>query len=232
MSGQILPTPRGAPANSGPSPPNADLLRAVAGRLLRKAQQQGSVTPREIRDELAQAGLPAAARKEVLRLAGPSLGFRDGRYHYVPAGRKRMRIRLRLDQEQQRSIQQKVRWMIRRQRALESVCRERRACKRVEFCRPALVELEDQRCLRLFTREISLSGIRLLSGSSLQGQKVRVWVPFPEPGEPTHCFRVCILWSAAVGDNLYENGGVFLEAPDDLPPADNGEKSKARKRRK
>jgi hypothetical protein len=88
----------------------------------------------------------------------------------------------------------------------------------VEFCRPALVEANDGRLLHLFSREISLSGIRLLSGTSLHGLKVRIWVPFAEAGEPTRCFRVHILWSVAVGDNLFENGGIFLEALDDRPP--------------
>src|SRR5580704_3721261 len=83
-------------------------LRDAAQRIVCRARQQKSVLPRELGDELKQAGLTAAARKDVLRLAGPSICFRRGRYYYVPAGPKRMRLRIRLDQEQKREIQQKV----------------------------------------------------------------------------------------------------------------------------
>jgi hypothetical protein len=49
------------------------------------------------------------------------------------------------------------------------------------------------------------------------GQKLRVWIPRPGKANESHCFLVQILWSASVGDDLFENGGIFLELLPGVP---------------
>ena len=46
----------------------------------------------------------------------------------------------------------------------------------------------------------------------LLGQKVLVTLPNPEGG-PSTKFVVRVLWTCSVGDDLFENGGNFLEVP-------------------
>src|SRR5262249_7871308 len=143
-------------------------------------------------------------------------GYRHGRYYYVPVGRSRMQVRIRHEQRHQQAVHRSVREMIRRQRDEEAVHLERRAHKRCSFCRSLLVQSEDNRLYQVVTREISLSGIRLLCGCCFEGQKLRLWITF-EPDHQTYCFLASILWSAAVGDNLYENGGILLELLENEP---------------
>ena len=213
MTGPILPLPPSASGKrdgKAPSAPEQAALRAVARNVLRKARHQEFVVAREIREELVKARLSEDLWKEVVGLAGTSLGYRHSRYYYVPVGRSRMQVRIRHEQRHQQAIHRTVRWMIRRQHSEETVHHDRRAHKRVGFCRSLLVQTEDKRLFQWVTREISLSGIRLLCGCNLEGQKLRLWITF-DADNLTHCFLAQILWSAAVGDNLYENGGIFLE---------------------
>jgi hypothetical protein len=219
MSGPILPLPSKASGKQdGKEQPvhERTALREVARSVLRRCRQQEFVVPREIREELVQAGLAANLWKEVVNLAGSSLSHRHGRYYYVPVGRSRMQVRIRHGQHQQGSIHRAVRALLRRQRGEDRIHRERRAHKRHDFNRPVLVQTEDNSLFQFVTREISLSGMRLICNRSLQGQKLRVWLTF-ETDRRTYCFRVCILWSAAVADNLHENGGVLLEFLDEEP---------------
>ena len=60
----------------------------------------------------------------------------------------------------------------------------------------------------MLTRDLSPTGLRLLGSRSLLGQKVRVHLA--GNGGRSCTFLVRILWSCAVGDNLFENGGSFL----------------------
>jgi len=53
--------------------------------------------------------------------------------------------------------------------------------------------------------------MRLIGTRSLLGQKVEVRLPTSTKGE-SWCFVLRILWTCAVGDELFENGGVFVEA--------------------
>ena len=59
-------------------------LQGIANTVVRRAQRQGFVLPREVRQELAQAGAPDTMWKDVLALARSSLSYRKGRYYYVP----------------------------------------------------------------------------------------------------------------------------------------------------
>jgi len=200
-----------------PNPPGRAVLREAARTLVERARREGALLPEEVTAELHRAGLAADLCRDVIRAAGGSLVLRSGRYHYVPAGRNRLRLRLRHDQREQQAVQRVVRRLIRHFQREEKVRQERRACQRVSFSQAVTVVTQDQQVLHLVTREISLSGVRLLSTSNLQGQQLRLWLP--AAGSPARCFRVCMLWSAIVGDDLYENGGLFLEMLDDAEPA-------------
>jgi hypothetical protein len=87
---------------------------------------------------------------------------------------------------------------------------ERRQEDRIDFIQPVQVRLENQRVLKLLSRDLSKAGIRLIATESLLGQKLLVSVPRPDDGEPAN-FSVRILWTCSIGDGLFENGGSFLE---------------------
>ena len=70
---------------------------------------------------------------------------------------------------------------------------------------------EDGREFTLLSRDLSTTGIRLIGTRSLLGQKIRLRIPRTDDGGPWY-FLVRILWTCAVGDDLYENGGLFVEA--------------------
>ncbi len=188
-------------------------LQQVADAVRRLAQRDGYIVARQVREALSAAGLAETQWKQVIALVGPSLSYRSGRYAYVPAGPSRMKARVRRDQQHHRQIDRAVRRLIRQQRAAEAVMIERRNARRINYVQPIEVRTADQRTLHHLTREISVSGIRLIGTCSLQGQKVQIWVPRPgAPGNSEHYgFVVQILWSAEVGDNLFENGGIFLD---------------------
>lgn len=202
-----LPTPE-TPAMSRTS------LQRIAEAVRRRAQREGYVVPRQVRAELSEAGLADDRWKDVVALVGPSLSYRHGRYYYVPVGPSRMRVRVRRSLRQQQEIDRAVRRLIRQQRATEAVMIERRSTRRIHFVAPVELHTVDHRVLHLLTREISTSGIRLIGSCCLQGQKVQLWVPRPGEDTETYAFTVQILWSAAVADGLYENGGVFLDMVD------------------
>ena len=91
---------------------------------------------------------------------------------------------------------------------------ERRHEDRVDFIQPVQVRLENQRVLKLLSRDLSKAGIRLIATESLLGQKLFVSIPRPDDGEEVN-FRVRILWTCSIGDGIFENGGSFLEV---VPP--------------
>ena len=76
------------------------------------------------------------------------------------------------------------------------------------------MQTDDQREMSLLSRDLSTTGIRLIGTRSLLGQKVRVLLPRSDSPEPWS-FLVRILWTCTVGDNLFENGGSFLEVTSD-----------------
>ena len=87
---------------------------------------------------------------------------------------------------------------------------ERRRQGRVDFLQTVKVQMENNRELTVLSRDISVDGIRLVGTSSLLGQKIQVFIPRPDHQEPL-TLKVRILWTCAVGDGLFENGGSFLE---------------------
>jgi hypothetical protein len=188
----------------------------VVHNVIRRAQRQGFVLPREIREELALAGVSATLWKDVLTLARPSLTYRRGRYYFLT------QVSPRIEEEQrlQQAIRDTVRRLTRQYKAAAAQ-QERREAGRVSFIQPVQVHTADGRTLTLLSRDISTTGLRLLGTRSLLGQKVRVTILPADGGEPC-CFLVRILWTCAVGDDLFENGGTFLQVveaeAEDPPP--------------
>jgi hypothetical protein len=180
-------------------------LQTIANAVVRRAQRQGFVVPREVRQELAGAELPEDLWKEVIALAQPVLNQRQGRYYYVSP----VSARVEQEKHQQRVIQRAVRQLIRQHQADASRV-ERRQHDRIDFIQPVKVYTEDHRELTLISRDISTTGLRLIGTRSLLGQKVRVLIPRGEGAEP-RCFLLRIVWTCAIGDEMFENGGTFLE---------------------
>jgi hypothetical protein len=180
-------------------------LQEIAAAVIRRAQIQGSVTAGDIREELTRAGGPANLWREVLALARPSLRCRGRRYHYVaPAADK-----LAAQPSQQQRIHDAVHQLIVQHRE-DSARVERREEERIPFFQPVRVRTEDGRECTLLSRDISLNGIRLVGTRSLLGKRARVLLPRPGGGAP-YGFLMRILWSRAIGEDLFENGGMFLE---------------------
>ena len=80
---------------------------------------------------------------------------------------------------------------------------------RVDFIEQVLVTTADGKELRLLSRDLSETGIRLLGTKHLLGQKVDV--ELPTGGDELLYLTVRILWTCAVGDELFENGGIFID---------------------
>jgi PilZ domain-containing protein len=180
-------------------------LQEVAEMIVRRAQRLGYVLPRDVRSELKQAGMPDGRWKEVVHLARESLNYRQGRYYHVSA----VSPRLQQEQMQQQLIQRAIRRLVRAYRAAAAP-KERRQQDRVDFIQPITVQMEDGRQFILLSRDLSPTGVRLVGTRRLLGQKVRVHIPQGESAPPV-TFLVRILWTCAIGDDLFENGGTFLE---------------------
>ena len=200
----------------------ANDLSSIAAAVVSHAREQGFVLPREVRQQLAAAGLSEGLWKDVVRLARPSLHRRGGRYYYGAVS-----DRVRRQQDQQHAVRRAVRQLIRAHRSAAAV--ERRGQNRIDFIQPVAVQTEDGREHTLLSRDLSATGIRLIGTRRLLGQKVRVLVPKPDGG-PAWSFLVRVLWTCAVGDDLFENGGAFIEVnPSDSPgvPAAGGDTNSA-----
>lgn len=180
-------------------------LHGIASAVIRRAERQGYVVPREVRAELAAAGLPEDRWKDVVQLARDSLSFRNGRYYFInplparPAGQ---------DQARQ-AVRDLVQQLLQHHQARGGPA-NRRQEGRSEFIEQVQVELEDGRQMQLLSRDLSATGIRLIGPRSLLGQKVRVLLPQEAGAEPC-ALLVRILWAGMVGEGLFENGGTFLE---------------------
>ena len=176
-------------------------LQGVAELVVRRAQRQGYVIPREVREELTRAGQSDELWKDVVALARPLLRYRQGRYYYQAP----VSARVRQEQTQLRDVDRAVRDLLHKHQANRL---DRRSADRVEFVQPVEVVTEDGDTLTLQSRDLSASGIRLVGPRRLRGQKVQVIVP---RGEEAPCrFLVRVLWTCAVGEGLFENGGTFL----------------------
>jgi hypothetical protein len=179
-------------------------LQGIADLVIRRAQRQGFVVPREVREVLTGAGLSGSLWKDVVAVARPSLRYRQGRYYYQAP----VSPRVAQEQSQQRSIQRIVRQLIRQHKSASGNV-ERRGEDRVDFIQPVKVRTEDQREFTLLSRDLSATGIRLIGTRRFLGQKVSVAIPNPEGPNPWN-FLVRILWTCPVGEDLVENGGTFL----------------------
>ncbi len=164
-----------------------------------RAQKQGCVSPQEVRDALARAGLPEGRWLEVVSLAGDMLRNRDGCFYYAGPASGQQRRRRRLSRA--------VRQLIRSYRS--SVRDERRRQGRFDFVHPVQVRTEDGRTFTLLSCDLSTSGIRLVAPFSLLGKKI--WITIPGSAHAAdRCFYVQVVWSSLIGEGLYENGGSFL----------------------
>ncbi len=143
--------------------------------------------------------------KEVLELARPSLIYRQGRYYHKAA----VSPRLAEEQRHRQAIRKALRPIIRghRRRVREQ---ERRSEARIDFVLPVQVQSEDGKEYTLLTRDLSTTGVRLIGTRRLLGQKVHMLLPRDDGAAP-HRLLVRILWTCAVGEDLFENGGSFLE---------------------
>lgn len=179
-------------------------LHGVAELVLRQAQRQGYIVPRQVRTVLSGAGVSEALWKDVLAVARPSLTYRNGRYYYsTPVSE-----RVRQEQAQQVGIQKAIREIIRHYRGGTRV--ERREEDRIDFVQPVKVKLEDGHEFTLLTRDLSSTGIRLIGTRRFLGQKIRVAIPASD-NSTSWDFVVRVLWTCTVGDDLIENGGTFVD---------------------
>jgi hypothetical protein len=179
-------------------------LQGVANRVVRQAQQHGYIVPRQVRTMLNEAGMCESLWKDVLAVARPALTYRKGRYYYIAP----LSDRVRQEQAHQLDIRNAVHDIIHRYRNRARV--ERRKEERIDFVQPVKVKTGDGQEHTLLTRDLSTAGIRLIGPHRLLGQKIRVHIPDAH-GATSWEFMVRILWTCAVGDDLIEYGGTFLE---------------------
>jgi hypothetical protein len=181
-------------------------LQAVASSVLRRARAQGYVVPREIRHELTEAGQEEARWKEVVELLRESLHYRQGRYYLVPptpgAG---------AEQEQKLESLREALVDVLQPAGSPPRQGERRQEERIAYTRSVRVQTEDNQELMVLAQDLSPSGIRFIANRSLLGRKVRVHLSLPNENEPAVALLVRVLWTSAVAEGLYENGGAFLE---------------------
>src|SRR5438270_2986391 len=177
-------------------------LQNVADTVIRLAEKQGFVLPREVREHRAAAGLSGSLWKEVVKLARPALRYRGGRYYHAAS----LSERVARAQDQQQAVRRAVRQLVRAHRAAARAV-ERREDRRVDFIQPVKVRTEDGREFTLLSRDLSATGIRLLGTRRLLGQKVRILISLPGDASagqvpPAWSFLVRILWTCAIGDDL------------------------------
>ncbi len=180
-----------------------DRLHQVTDRVVERARAQGFTLPGEVQEELTAAGLEPDLWKDVLALARSSLLYEGGKYWYrARLGERAARQKTRLD-----VVVEAVRPIIQQHRQLSA---ERRGEERIDFIHPVVLIGEDDQEHHVLTRDLSVTGVRLIGTRQLLGQKVRLRLDRPGSDTPW-TFRVQILWTCAVGDDLFENGGVFLD---------------------
>jgi hypothetical protein len=179
-------------------------IEEVAETMVRRAQKQGYVVPSDIRGELRLAGLEEDRWKEVVAHFKDQLHYRQGRYNHVAA----VSPRLHQEQEQQRAIAKAIRILLKEHKDAVKE-RERRGQTRVDFIQPVKVRTEDGKVFTLLSRDLSTTGIRLLGTKRLLGQKIQVELTARDASLLR--IQVRVLWTCALGDDLFENGGNFLE---------------------
>jgi hypothetical protein len=188
-------------------------LHAIAAAVLRLAEKQGFVAPRDIRTELTRAGQPESRWKEVVELLRESLHFRQGRYYILSAAGSPQLQQQKDNLQQIRDILKEVLG-----EATTADSTDRRQEPRVPFSRPVKIIFENNQDLMVLGLDLSPSGIRFIANRSLLGRKFRVELPLPgAESAPPVTLLVRVLWTSAVADGLFENGGAFLEMISDDP---------------
>jgi hypothetical protein len=178
-------------------------LEPVADAVLRLAKRQGFVTARDVRSELRIAGLPEASWKDVIAQSRAALVRRQDRYYYKDS----LSPRVQKEHAQQQQIVKVIKKLIKDHKS-RSKTDERRGQTRIDFVQPVKIRTEDGKEFALMSRDLSATGVRLLGTKRLLGQKVQL--ELPNADAPCKLL-VRILWTCAVGDDLFENGGTFVE---------------------
>ena len=189
-------------------------IECVVERIVERAQRQGSLLRKEIREELERSSVRESGWSSVLTLLRPSLRYYKGRYHYVSPTIGRLRTRVSEKKQELKAVQQAVRQLI-RQHVVERRKDERRKHLRILLIQPVKVYTQTSGVLNFLSQDISLSGIRLLGNCSLVRETVTMQIPRPEQNGGCLRLNATILWAAPVGDGLIQQGGVFV----DLPPS-------------
>jgi hypothetical protein len=177
-------------------------LHRVADLVVRRARREGFIRASDIRAELVQEGLVEEDWEKVVALAGPALVYTKGRYYPAESSKPS-------PDPGRRRIERVAARLIRSYRAT-TARKERRRESRIDYIQPVEVLMEDGQELTVLSRDLSLTGVRLISSHSLLGQRIHLLLPGGGKGVPYH-FLVRVLWSCAVGDGLYENGALFLD---------------------
>jgi hypothetical protein len=182
---------------------STEKVQSVADEVARRARRQGFVLSQDVRDELTRAGMPENMWKQVIAAVKPALQHQGGRWSFPSASGT---VRSLQDE-----IHQAVHKLVEAQKRVAAKI-ERRGDDRFDFVQPVQVHTDDGRTFALLSRDLSSTGIRLVGTKRLLGQKLLVTIPNPEGG-PSTKFVVRVLWTCSVGDDLFENGGNFLEVP-------------------
>jgi hypothetical protein len=199
----------------------ADLLQ-IAANVIRRARRQGFVLPDEVREELRLAGAPESLWRDVLALARPALSQHPGRSLYLPVVEGRDEPGQAAEHGApgaERGVPARPRPALTDPLTAGTVAprQERREQDRIDFIQPVKVLVGDGKEYNVLSRDLSPSGIRLITTRSFLGLKIRVLIPGAQGRDPA-CFLVRILWTCAVGDDLFENGGMFLDSDPPPPP--------------
>jgi hypothetical protein len=181
-------------------------LETLTEAILRRAEEKGSLAAREIRQELVRVGAKEDQFKEVIDKAGERLELRQGRYYYLPMTSPRRKEQELQQQEVLSAIQNLVLQYRRKAGALPL---DRRESGRVELFQPISLLINSKETHRVLIRDISVTGVRLLGCWDLLGQKVQFSLAHPDGSRVE--FVVRIVWTCQVGDNLFENGGTFVQ---------------------
>ena len=164
-------------------------LNGIADLVVRRAQRQGYVAPSDVREELTQAGASADLWQDVVALARRSLTFRHGRYYYSDP----VSERVRREQAQQLGVQQAVDQLLGFGRPAATIPIERRVQDRVNFVQTVTVRTEDGDAFTLLSRDLSVTGIRLIGAGGSSAKRSASSSRIPAAGHPT------ISWCASSG---------------------------------
>jgi hypothetical protein len=178
-------------------------MQPVAEAVLQLAKRQGYVTARDIRAELRIAGLTEEIWKDVLTHVDGALVSRQGRYYPKDA----LTPRSQKEHAKQQTITKAIKKLIKAHKT-RGKTDERRGQARIDFVHPVKIRTEDGKEFALMSRDLSATGVRLLGTKRLLGQKLQLELP---NGKTPCRVLVRILWTCAVGDDLFENGGTFME---------------------